>query len=554
LSSRPPHGFDAIAKSYAESAARAAAKDTFMFLKENEHAAELVSSDRLITFSGLHASSLLDQCAEDEEEEEEDTSTPIAEDEEELAAAEIEAVRSTDNSSVQMDPVIDLGVPFKARVSPLPPPPPPSVEQKSHFQACFPATSRWASVVNAARQSACLPARPLRLANQGTDKRREASSASAAAAGDGGDLVQEHHLFCPTVDSLDSSAAGLQQQQRRSLLENRSGTPPNAAATTVLVSPSIMQDCVGCCGRVREAGAIIEAEAATCSSHSIRIESGSRLQHQNHPGGGNSTTDTDEGPNSRTAENFEAQGCLACFSLANGLRIHLPTAAKDRSDSSCSIITMPCSSNLGQDCVRFQGSDQPDDPDADAFFSFPSSPSAAAAYHHEVIGSRKKNDLECFEDEQLRSRSEKATRGAMTMMNASSKAAFGSPFPICGTNSRTAQHRLDEILQDGFSLEFQACADSLAHNNSAASDSVASTTEPDSPETSSSNHDFGRDVHDTDDSSSDLFEIGNIHSSTNIMGFTGLDFPCLPIKKNFTTKDVLEISSGFMSASPGNPG
>jgi hypothetical protein len=32
------HGFDAIAKSYVESAGKAAARDTFMFLKENDHA------------------------------------------------------------------------------------------------------------------------------------------------------------------------------------------------------------------------------------------------------------------------------------------------------------------------------------------------------------------------------------------------------------------------------------------------------------------------------------------------------------------------------------
>jgi hypothetical protein len=61
-----------------------------------------------------------------------------------------------------------------------------------------------------------------------------------------------------------------------------------------------------------------------------------------------------------------------------------------------------------------------------------------------------------------------------------------------------------------------------------------------------------------------LFEIGNIQdgggsSSSLIMGFTGLDFPCLPIKKSFTgVKEVSEIpasSSGrFLSAPLCDPG
>jgi hypothetical protein len=81
-----------------------------------------------------------------------------------------------------------------------------------------------------------------------------------------------------------------------------------------------------------------------------------------------------------------------------------------------------------------------------------------------------------------------------------------------------------------------------------------------------------RDVHDDDDdddeddgddSSSDLFEIGNIQdgggsSSSLIMGFTGLDFPCLPIKKSFTgAKEVSEISASsgrFFSAPLCDPG
>lgn len=520
------HELEAIAKAYAESAAKAAAHDIFMFLKEN---------DQLLAAAPAAA-------AAPSPEEDEDVDSEQAE-AAEVENGVVETVQSSsataeENSHSQFEqvdhPVLDLG-----RSAPA------IHEQESVLEGCsfeyVPAAaattrssggSSWASVVNAAGQSSsaatsCLAAttKPLRL---------------------------------PNVDPVSPAAAAVS------------------------------------CLRVSTVGLVSPED-----------------RHHAAP----ATTDVVE-------DLEESQGCLACFSLANGLRINLLTACSNSSSCQAAVraaaaAAAACCRGSSSDCRTHE--QRPDDADADAFFSFPSSPASAAHHHFEeaILGSsaRKLNSdqqqqqVQCF-DVELRSssstesssssssRTEENLNARSAASNAAfSKGAFGSPFPVLwgGGTTNCSSWKADDLqpaaggtanklrLQGFSQLEDQgrgACstttrAATLACNNSVASDSIASTatTEPDSPQNSSSNEDLGiRDVHDDDDdddeddgddSSSDLFEIGNIQdgggsSSSLIMGFTGLDFPCLPIKKSFTgAKEVSEISASsgrFFSAPLCDPG
>ncbi len=605
------HGFDAIAKSYVESAGKAAARDTFMFLKENDHAQLMgtsisttqLSSDttRIHRFPAVPDSS---------------SSSTLQLDyaHGEAAADILGADKCYSQPDQTHDLVIDFEVsPVKPELvswSPAPPPSPlrppssssSSVEaHKSLFEACFPATSRWASVVNAARQSACLPTRPLiRLpaANHVTDKRKD-----QAAAG-------EQDFQCPTAAGLSSDESHARLLSNRSVPIFDSGIR-SSATQNAENSPASIQECVGCRGGEKGLVQWVDAKSAASSARSESSPaSGCSQQHKRANSLKLRTSDcavqfsTDHvmslsSSTTTTGEDLESQGCLACFSLANGLRMNLPTATvkESKSSSSCSSSIMVCSNKSramqAEHTANYQaGSDlQPDhDPDADAFFSFPSSPSAAHAHdQHEAVmiaaASRKINyiegpPVECFKDciEPLKCvQTQQQQQGARRLglnhhhrhvPGFSKGAAFGSPFPVhCATTTTHSrckaqqQQLLPDFVENNlklFSLE-QACTLTLAWN-SVAMDSLrastaTTTTEPESsPETSSSNRDSGfRDhVHDTDDSSSDLFEIGNIQPGTSIVGFNRLDFPHLPIKTSFGAKEVhSEISSPPIS-NPGN--
>ncbi|CAK9881332.1 unnamed protein product [Sphagnum jensenii] len=174
----------AIEKSYAESAAKAAARDTFLFLEKNDYS---LRSFKTSSTSGknfpdeLHAlrSYGLDSCVPEEDE------ITLEEEEEE---AEEEEEQEKDENEDEADAA--------AAAAPPPPPHPGALdlsfkagmqqygqkviaeelaaaqgsEQKSTlFESCFPAATTgrrsWASVVNAAKQSAsCLQAtRPLQI-------------------------------------------------------------------------------------------------------------------------------------------------------------------------------------------------------------------------------------------------------------------------------------------------------------------------------------------------------------------------------------------------------
>ncbi|CAK9235536.1 unnamed protein product [Sphagnum troendelagicum] len=176
---------DAIERSYAESAAKAAARDTFLFLEKNDYSLRSfkTSSTSGKTFPDeLHAlrSYGLDSCVPEEDE--------IILEEEEEEEAEEEEEQEKDENEDEADAA--------AAAAAAPPPHPGALdlsfkagmqqygqkviaeelaaaqgsEQKSTlFESCFPAATTgrrsWASVVNAAKQSAsCLQAtRPLQI-------------------------------------------------------------------------------------------------------------------------------------------------------------------------------------------------------------------------------------------------------------------------------------------------------------------------------------------------------------------------------------------------------
>ncbi len=135
---------DAIAKSYAESAAKAAARDTLLFLKENDTLQGYALTSCCVPEELDDSKGLDPEEAKEEEEEEKATS--------ETSHQTVDLFRPGGLQYQQTEKELAVGDVVAA--------------QRSLFEFCFPATStssRWASVVNAARQSACLAAtfRPL---------------------------------------------------------------------------------------------------------------------------------------------------------------------------------------------------------------------------------------------------------------------------------------------------------------------------------------------------------------------------------------------------------
>jgi hypothetical protein len=168
---------DAIAKSYAESAAKAAARDTFLFLEKNDYSSR---SFKTSSTSGkafpdeLHAlrSYGLDSCVPEEDE------ITFEEEEEEAEEEEEQEKDENEDESDAAPPhpgALDLSFKpgmqqYRQKVIAEELAAAQGSEQKSTlFESCFPAATTgrrsWASVVNAAKQSAsCLQAtRPLQI-------------------------------------------------------------------------------------------------------------------------------------------------------------------------------------------------------------------------------------------------------------------------------------------------------------------------------------------------------------------------------------------------------
>ncbi|CAM6033979.1 unnamed protein product [Sphagnum compactum] len=244
---------DAIAKSYAESAAKAAARDTFLFLEKNDYSLRSfkTSSTSGKTFPDeLHAlrSYGLDSCVPEEEEITLEEEEEEAEEEEEQEKDENE-----DESDAAAHPgALDLSFKpgmqqYGQKVIAEELAAAQGSEQKSTlFESCFPAATTgrrsWASVVNAAKQSAsCLQAtRPLQI--------------SAAAA----TVLHQSSKRVPgpgDVQQLEEMKKDSEKSSSSLRLETVPATSDHKAQhldETVLLSASPILGCVtGCCSSSR---------------------------------------------------------------------------------------------------------------------------------------------------------------------------------------------------------------------------------------------------------------------------------------------------------------
>lgn len=515
-------GMDAIAKSYAASAAKAAARDTFMFLEENDNPMSPQVLSPLVRFhspgktrvdvtdknKGVEVGEENEDEIEEVKDEGDDEHAWIESPVEDVETSdELEAETPDENSGSSDymdvdDEGIDLGASYKAgmlRAAGV------ETEQRSLLDSCFPATGRWASVVNAARQSACL-AKPQIL-----EKKKEEQRVGTT----------ETEVSGPQCDIRQENSSEMFQRmplpQRFETLDEEIYSDSDTCSEG--------QACIGCCGRERDNG-------ATEASHvrSVKSETGSTSE-QNL--GSRAPPNSIDVAGQRYAAGYESSSSEEAEGYHHGFQINAP---RDRADSCC---TTMCSTSE-KDHNPSQISEQPvePDPDPDAYFSFPSSPTAKfleemgsghiieemkSAKLLEDMGFRRHFEHE-DELEGPRTRAE-SPRGA----NALSKGAFGSPFPVLGASERKSRPILDKKLKF-FSLE-RACTAALA-KKFMHSDSLASTADR-SMETSSSNPDTRQDVHDVDDSSSDLFEIDDMQAMS-VKGLSGFDFNCLQLKKGFS--------------------
>jgi hypothetical protein len=300
---RDAAALDAIAKSYAESAAKAAARDTLLFLKEND------------TLQGYALTSC---CVPEELDDSKGLEPEEAEEEEEKATSEtthqtVDLFRPGGLQYQQTEKELAVGDVVAA--------------QKSLFEFCFPATStssRWASVVNAARQSACLAAtfRPLQQQLQA------------------GSLVQGDV-------ALEQKLEGKQQQQKKKTLQDLIPPLQDAAAYNSKLDQNLL-------------GAADAARAeAMCRS------------------------DDEDSRDQRGCLVSCPTSCCSCLQIGS-----MPSPRKKCSENQCSSSSMCDSPSLEDHHHHQEGEleeeeeddSAQDDPadlaDQDSFFSFPSSPSS----------------------------------------------------------------------------------------------------------------------------------------------------------------------------------
>ncbi|KAH9569760.1 hypothetical protein CY35_02G007900 [Sphagnum magellanicum] len=299
---RDSAALDAIAKSYAESAAKAAARDTLLFLKENDTLQGYALTSCCVP-EELDDSKGLDPEEAEEEEEEKATS--------ETTHQTVDLFRPGGLQYQQTEKELAVGDVVAA--------------QRSLFEFCFPATStssRWASVVNAARQSACLAAtfRPLQQQLQ-------------AGSSVQGDVVLEQKL------------EGKQQQQKKKTLEDLVPPLQDAAAYSSKLDQNLL-------GAADAAGAKV-----MCRS------------------------DDEDSRDQRGCLVSCPTSCCSCLQIGS-----MPSPGKKCSESQCNSSSSTCDSPSLEDHHHHQegkleeDDSAQDDPadlaDRDSFFSFPSSPSS----------------------------------------------------------------------------------------------------------------------------------------------------------------------------------
>ena len=580
-------GMDALARSYAISAAKASARNAFLLLQERDksEAVEVFSSMIKIQTpdqsSGDEVANEIIIVGDDDDKKDDDDDDDDDEDEEEVSGLEInidvqegvqldspedgdeievleqnsprshgEASRSSEFTEfVLYDQDIDLGAPYKAGMQ--------RAEPRSFFESCFPATGRWASVVNAAMHSACLSRSHSSPARHNCTEVSEPPALSECLEFEIRHEYQSAREMLGTRHSL----------HRPDGSQNRHITFEGGRFSGSETCSEVGHACVGCCGS-RASGRYSDSEtcseaghacvgccgskedaiaaSVTSRSRTVKSETGSSSDIIQLPHGkGAADQLTALSPStSHALQDIENKGepGVNMYTPTHGLRVNTST---QREDVGLSCTSMCSSSERVVPAEQLQQLERVDS-DLDAFFSFPSSPSAKileergsghiieetkSAKLMEDMGMRRILDDELTEDEEEfegpRSRAESPRGG-----NALSKGAFGSPFPVLGASGRKTRPVVDKKLKL-FSLD-RANTAALAKKHGTNSDGVLTSSSDSYLDTSSSSlQSRQRDAaHDWDDYSSDLFEIQDMQPMT-LKAFSGVNLSCLPLKKSF---------------------
>lgn len=558
-------GMDALARSYAISAAKASARNTFLLLQERDQSKtvevyapkiKIQTPDmKSIEIEVANEIIIVDQD-DDEGELHDDNDYGNGDIEEESELENVEGVQldfseddeimiltEHDSSSAQGEDLslsefsssahedIDLGALYKARMQ--------KVEARSFFESCFPATGRWASVVNAARQSACLPR------SHNTPARNKFTEGSETAAPPLHELLEFKIRHETPQEILSKLHLTNEPDYHRQLIYNvgrfsgsdRTCSDAGHVCVGCCVSRAsgrysdsetcseVGHACIGCCGSREDLAIPVSiatpsqsAKSETCSSSVIQVSL--------------------EGIEDDVREQLFT---VPMLTPTHGLRVSIPKRQEQAGPSNfCSTFEHP---------VMVEPSEQLDrvDSDLDAFFSFPTSPSAKdleelgsghiieemkSAKLEEEMGLRRflhQPDYEAEEElEGPRNRAESPRGG-----NALSKGAFGSPFPVLGASGRTTRHVFDKRLKL-FSLE-RANTAALAKKHATNANGVL-TSSSDSHLETSPNSQLNRqwNTHELDENSSDLFEIQDMQPMPLRATTPGVNFSCLAAKKSLS--------------------
>ena len=338
-------------------------------------------------------------------------------------------------------------------------------QRSSMFEFCFPVSARWASVVNAARQSSCLSPEKSLFRTESTN-----------------DPPHSGESECKIDD-------GMQQQPRQ--LQSLRVLDDTRFSISSGCSSSEGHVCLGCCGRAR-VGTMTSSSTASCSKS---------VHHY--------LEETDQ----KAHQNLGAQNSVSCEGrndiINKCLQVNiLPAWSRRENPNFC---TAECSTS-GSNGEGIQ-----DPSDGDTFFSFPNSPSAKILEEmglgniiEEMKSTRMLEDLGLRQQQQQYGQLEiddqsPRSGSTYTMM----EGGFGSPFPVLGASGRRTCPILEKKLKF-FSLE-RATAAAVARKISTLD------ADKDNP----CQIDGHRDV---EDYGADLFEIEDVQPMKS-KGFSGVDFP-----------------------------
>ena len=343
-------------------------------------------------------------------------------------------------------------------------------QRSSMFEFCFPVSARWASVVNAARQSSCLSPEKSLFRTESTN-----------------DLPHSGELECNIDDGMQQ-----QQQQQPRQLQSLRVLDDTRFSVSSGCSSSEGHVCLGCCGRAR-VGTMTSSTTASCSKSVHFLEETDQKAHQN----------------------LGAQNSVSCEGrndiINKCLQVNiLPAWSRRENPNFC---TAECSTS-GSNGEGIQ-----DPSDGDTFFSFPNSPSAKNLEEMRLGNSMEDmKSTRMLEDIGLRQQQQQQQYGQLEIDDQSPRGGstytmmeggFGSPFPVLGASGRRTCPILEKKLKF-FSLE-RATAAAVARKISTLD------VDKDNP----CQIDGHRDV---EDYGADLFEIEDVQPMKS-KGISGLDFP-----------------------------